>query len=533
MAISTHSTLASYDEDSTSKIRVRSLDDIRLKERETLHKSRQLTKVINMLRNRPTLAESLLSNTDDDYDASTSSFIFNEPFGQSDFNSSPDADQNSDYDYENWLAEPSTDLVDSAPKSHWSPSSSSRSTNNPLTIETNTVPPFFFETPETSRSGSPGGRTSRGTPPPSQRQQLYKTGRTLHTRTNFYCDHAAARKQFNEIKDSLLSSQGNADRVSSLIQVHWLVLLNALKSNNDSLVSEALLLLKSLASENLIQPNAVLHMLQHGLIFAAREFMAKSNNGFMYTIHLFLLIARTTPSSIPYMVDLMSSSDLFTDIEDRMVIGRVDELQVIMEFYYHITEATFSRLYVDTQNNQHQMLIPHILLITGVSEQTLQSYSPVSTLNKCISTNLIRNTANRILNRMLQKEDALISKALLVLANIMKLIHYRTATENCSETDSTWLARLLAVLRDAKIESKIEDLDKAFDRLIKVCDSSEHYSQGFGLGEGAARSKQQCLQFLSFYNQQYAYLAPIYESWMNNWEIGYQTPQRLDGWDMD
>lgn len=534
MSICSYETIARYDDDCTRKVRVRSIDNIRSKNREALHKSRHSIKILNMLHNRRTLAETVLNNIDDD-DSSVSSFNSHEQYGQSDRNSSPDAaNQNCDYGTDTWPSDCLLDQTDGAPSSDWSCHGVSRSAS--LTIEPQNVPAFFFETPETSTNSSPNDRSSRVNAS-SQRQHLYKTASGLQSKNGTYCDFVTAKQQLDELKNSIVNTHGDAELTSGLIQINWQVILTALRSSNDTLIHGSIELLKTLATESLITPCAVLHMLQHGLVIAARDTLHRPCSESVGLVHLFSILAYTTPACIPYMVDQMSSSKMLADMNDRMMSGSLEELQVIIDFYYFITESMFTHLYKDARPEQQQIMVPEILRITGISKQSLESYSPVSTLNKCISTNLIRNVAKRVLNRAVLKEDALISRGLLLLANAIKLIHYRTNAEKDvfpqkpSEDDSAWLGRLLAVFRDCDIAGRMSDMDKAFDRTIKLCDSSEHFSQGVGVGEGAARSKEQCQQFLAFYQEQYGYLSPKYEKWINQWQVGYESPQRR--WDMD
>lgn len=512
MVVCSYETLARYDDDCTRKTRARSIDDIRDKTREILIKLRQSTKVIKMLHNRPSLVEVIRNNED------------------CDVSSLEDGSSNNDSNA--WLTDPSVDSANCWSNPPPSPPPQSQSIDTPLTIETAAIPNYFFETPETSRHASPGGRSSRASPP-LQRQRLYKNSKNLSKKSSAQANSIMVRKQFDELIDSIVQCQRDPMKIGQQIILRWQVMVNSLKSYEESVFVEALGLLKSLIRERLLQSKIILHMFQHGLLSAIRDQMRTRMDGVPEVIELLLMIAQATPGVIPYMVEVIVRSPVLADFEERILAGTTEHVSAVMNFYYYITERMFSYLYIDTQNDQPQILIPDILLITGVSKHTLQSFSPASTISKLISTNLIRYSVKNVLNKYFQKENELISRTLVVLANVIKLIHYRTATETLSEEITTWLARLLAVFRDSQIESKIQDLNKAFDRLIDVCDSSEHFSQGIGVGDAAARSKEQCLQFISFYIDQHAALSRVYETWMNKWEIGYRTPQESDSSEAD
>lgn len=519
MATCSYLNLVRYDnDDCTRKCRARSIDDIRYKARETLNQSRYYFKVRKMLDNRPSLADLLFDN---DCASSVTSSSSHELDAPSEASSSQFGDHTFEDDSDDW---PSNlpDQLDFSDTSSTPCATLSSCHDN--------VPAYFFEMPEPSRRG----QTSRAS---KQFHQLYK-GSSGANKNRHYCDYSLVQQQFADLKARLSTHSGDADQISQVIFQEWQIILNAMKCSDPQLVEDVTLVLKSLASDNLLQPRVILHMLQHGLVLNSRDSMFRFDNGIQHTVELFLTLARSTPASIPYMVDLMSNLGLLTDLAE-LSSRNLEDSEMVIDFFYFVTETMFSHLHIENQNTQQQLLVPDILLITGLSRQMLESFSPVSTLCKCISTQLIRGITERVLNRTFHREDTLLSRSLMVLANILKLIHFITATGSANQERSTWIARLLAVFRDIDFDKTFEKLSKGFDRLVLTSNSSEHCSQGVGAASNAVHSREQCQQFLSFYKDQYAALSPIYENLMGQWEVGYQTPPRdplsnfEDSWSME
>lgn len=505
MAMCSYQTLARYD----CHYRARDLDDIRTKQRFTINRTRFHRKGINMLQNRRSLIEYLAQYNDEDEDVQSVQ------------------DQNlvgvtGTCDQSDWDVSPQSQITDwSAPSPAWSSTttSSCHTNENYVRVGDIDVPKFMLEIP-TSAS-----RTTSSTANHQVRQSTYKqTGSSLVTK--HFCDQSKISSEYQLLKGMLCQHNNDSIAISKLVKSSWQVLLNALQSHDDEIVNDSMGLLSTLANKDLIEPSSILHMLQHGLVFSLRD--SHFRIGYAKVIELLLSLVRSAPASIPYLIELMSNSKILGEFEESISISTIDNVRKIVEFYYHITETMIAQLYQENASQKYQPLIPEILLITGVSKQTLESYSPLSTMMKCFTPKLIENTIVKCSARTSQKEEDMVNMALVLLANALKVVHINTA----SNEHTDWIVSILCAFRDSNLEKRLGVLCTGLARLVRSSESSDHCSQGIRVDCSASRTRELCQQFLEFYSQYYGSLSSSYAQLMS------EIPATLGAglcsvWDLD
>lgn len=291
-----------------------------------------------------------------------------------------------------------------------------------------------------------------------------------------------------------------AQNFSHLIGNSWRTLLNAIQDPtklNDGtdrqIGSAAIELLTTTCNRNLMTPETTVSLLQHGLNYSLCNAIYALKQGSIQVCDFLKVMISTEPALIPYLVEVMMNSKLSSELTERITCGAEEEVQSVITFYHQLTETILA--YRGEPPMPH---IPQILLDTGVSQCTLQSYGPNSTLQKFLTPELMKSLAARCLNRIYSKYSTNLNLPLEILANIIKLAYV--------SEDEQWVVKTLCCLRDLKIVDKMNSIIKGLNRLARQAESSDHCSQGVSLGQ-ATESAQVCTQFVQFYEQYYNYLA--------------------------
>jgi len=498
MAVS-YQTIARYDEDCTRKCRARDLDDIRIERRKTLHKTRLQLKSLQMLQNRRTLAQTLFSDIFDDDE-----FTHDDQVQYS----SPTSALETPCSWGNLTDWSSAPIPQNYPSPTWS-SSGSTSTNSSgsLQFDEHDIPAFFYETPPHSthhpRDSSDYQTSSRKNKhkQPFGREHIYKQHSSASTspRPRNYLQLNKIHSDFQELK-TVVCGPIDPGTINKLMYLHWPVLLDAICTMQSDVSEDASNLLNTLVAQKILQPPTVLHLLQNGLIFRLHNVLKFNDNGCVIVTKILLSITKSIPNIIPYLVDLMVSSNLFHELETSITDASIEDVRLVIEFYYQVTETAMSQVIQDTYL---QPLIPDILLLTGLSKDTVDSYSPTATMKKCLNSTLIKRTVDRCICNASQKDENLVNMTLVLLANSLKLAHIQSVNPSA---DIRWVQDMVSGFRGSLLECKLRKLMRALERLIEISQTSAHCSQGAGVDGTSAQTLGLCRQFLTFYQEYYGNL---------------------------
>lgn len=281
-----------------------------------------------------------------------------------------------------------------------------------------------------------------------------------------------------------------AQNISHLIMNSWQILLTAIQDPNTGI--EAINSLKTICNRNLLTPEALVNLLQHGLNYNLCNAVYALTDGATLVCDLLLTFVSTEPAIIPYLVEVMTNSNLAHELIERIIVGSDSDTHAVIDLYQKLTATILSY-----RDNPPQPLIPQVLMTTGVSQHTLDSYKPISTLQKFLTPHLLKNLTSRCLNRTYSRQATDLNLTLELLANVMKLAYLSESEE--------YVVRILHCLRSLKIDEKLQQIIKGLQRLAKQAEISEHRSQGVSFDQ-ANESARICTQFSQFYEQYYTYL---------------------------
>lgn len=503
MSLCSYQTLARYDDSGSRRHRARNLDDIRVSQREYLYRARLQSKCRKMLQNRQSLARRVFS--EEDFEDEEDEII------------SPGSPPQCDYS-SNWpRCDPSWTSPDyrSTPSPSWSISSSTSSTPS---LE-HKIPAYFLEhsPPHSVRS-----RKSKSITNPESRSNTYKPtsqcsskNPTVANRPN--CDPEKLSQDFAALSKQL--HQSEQSEISTVVQSNWMTLYYALLSRGTNVCIEAFNLLSSILDQKLVTSNCLMHLLQNGLILALGDFFTLQPNGQVQVIKMLLGINTCYPEVIPYMIELMRGSKIFDDLERSIELGQLSEVKQAINYYYHMSESLMCQICnTDPNHKPIQPLVPQVLLTSTLVKIAKESYSPITTLRRCLTPNLTKLIIQRCIDRTNQKEDELVQMSLVVLANTLRLAHVESLSYSCNadiqELIQEWIVKILCAFRDSDFDDKLNSLIKGLKRLMDVAESSDHCSQGVGIGQMAATTCEHCNQFQAFYNHIYSSLISKHGSLM-------------------
>lgn len=494
--------LAYRSDDCSSKTRLRNLDDIREISRQETLRIRSYSKCLKMLSNRSTLIKYL--NSEDDCDSIDT--LIGDQIDGATSSSSDTYSVNTDSCWGDYQCLSPVRQDTSSPF----PSSSSSYSSRPSTpdyrwtseSETAQLPSYFFEKPSKYKY------RIRGHPAATRSVTVdLQTGREIERSTQRgFRDIYQIQSDYLSLEEVLVAS--SLDSASRLVADNWKIILDAINSTDEA-VPRSVNMLKMFSQRGSLQADTVLNLLQHGLLINLRSSINTSKLQPGQAYDLLLSICRSIPSAIPYMIDLMATSALYKDIIEFIATGDKFLVETTIEFLHQLGEMLMSQLMEPSQ--QQIPLLPKILIATGVSAQTLDSYSVLTTLTKLYRPDVVFTVAKSCLTRSYSRNEAMISRVLHFLANALKLAHLkssRSSQVNGKETE--WIVRLLIAFKDCDVSKSLRSMCNAWSRTIQSAQSSEHSSQGIGVDDPARRLISQSEQFMEFYQQCFGNLSSKY-----------------------
>lgn len=430
--MSSYSYLSNND-DCTRKCRARTLDDIRARQRQVLQQSRIQSKSLKILLNRKSLLKTLMPDHEQ-------YFTYHPPDENSAWSQSSDSTYdpwaNSSWNPPNSSHEEESLYQDSI-RSTPSPNSSDSSLDQTITSDINdcVIPNYWLQTPApVSRNQRKSGICLEA------RAKLYKgsSSRSVH---GAYVDNRKTSAEFTTLKYLLNQCQGDANKINFLLSGRWLVISDALKAEDAEIAKEAVQLLTTLSA--ILLPKTFLHMLQNGLIYTLRDLLYKCEVGYKGVCQLLSKLAHFIPNSIPYMVELMVNSKIVDDFQRTIFTGYNEEVHQVVLLYSTIILTLMS----EDQKSLQPLLLPDVLLITGVTDVTLESYSSKATLLKLITPVFLGNLIARYFES--KTKDDLHTDILESLAVCLKLMVYFNFNE---QEERNWVVKLLIEFKLSKFK---------------------------------------------------------------------------------
>lgn len=440
MAACSYQVIARYD-DCSFGCRARCTDDIRRRQREALCKSRFRMKTLQMLQNRKSLTQYIGADYHHDGYQDTTTFDI--------------------VDY------PSYNLNNHAlPEDSWGLGwgSSSRSDAPSPTLSCHSdVSVHSFCSVDCQNDiyeailKEPTMQIDRRNKNLKSRKQQLKLRKLSHL--NHY-DLNRTRQDFETLKMYSLRNQ-DPQITNNLVRSGWKVLANAIQAPDSDLSHECLKLVVHLVSNRSIEIETVLYILQQGLIFSLRDSMSGYSNHQVYVVELLIKIMKTEPRSIPYIVELMSNTQVLRAIEDSFCMGTKEEAQIAFELYEYLFETLLSQLVNGCKQNP---IIPQIVLQTGITDKILESYSPMMSLKRIVNPGLIEPVVTRYFSQVNLHEEKSLGTAIRLLANCLKF----TYLQNISPLrDTSWVSEVLFQFNQQNFEQS----------LVRLVESSNQYSQ--------------------------------------------------------
>lgn len=540
-------------EDVHRKSPARDLDDIRLAQREFLKRTRTHFKCLKMLHNRPTLIE-YLSGVDDfiptpddltsqldrsdnhmaeeEYPASQARSSSEYPEqSQAILSDSSQACQSQAFD---WASSPSEDIFSGAQvHSSWStPSNSARSTPIHLPEFDTDIPSFLLDTPDPTPTPGGSGRNS------PQNRNMIKHKQALHQTDIKHLRNSPRHRKLPMFDPDLVKSglehfdkvlnccSNDKVKISDTISHCWQTLMLSFQTSEVKYAEETLSKLNYLASEQLILPETVVHMLQNGLMFNLSDATCRLENGYAKVSQLLVNLMRICPNAIPYVIDTMSISSMLNAFIEVIELGSTEDSFHALQFFTSVSQMLMT-LIQSSQREQFRPMLPGILLATGVEPHTYESYSLANTMKKLIKTKLIHNTVGTCFERSNVKNEKLVNNSLLLLANALNFTYL------CQVSDPLWVTDTLCAFRDSRLDSQLAIFMKGLNRLIKTAESSEHSSQGLMVDVIASRIMEQLQQFLAFYQGHFGQLCNMYAAKLNARPADQSAHRRTSGDHLD
>lgn len=479
--------LSRYEDNCSRNYRARNLDDIRVTQREALTRARIQLKRLQVLQHRPSLVEALFYN--DDHDDETNWHQSTNGFDEPDCGGN-----NTAADDNQWLACSGSwsDSEDSIVSDD-----SSRDSYAESTISLNDLPLSLIQKYADDTTQHLNTRQRRTKARNMRHESLYKqkpgsSPQTQATSLKPQNDSTQIKQEFNNLMNSLKRCPTNLTRnLNELISSYWRILLNAIQDPDTG--TSAIELLHDLCSRNLLAPETLVSLLQHGLLYSLNNALYALQDGLSKTCDLLITIISSEPAIVPYLIEVMSSSKLSTELGDRISVGSGEEADKILKFYHLLTEINLS--HVENPLPPH---IPQVLLATGVSQRTLHSYGPWSTMQKYFTPDLMKSLLTRC-SILAYSEASDMKSPFELLAIVLKL----ACSSSCSEQ---WTLQTLRCLRDLDIVARMKSIMKNLRRSAKRdIESGDQLS-----ANQALNSAQVCAQFLQFYELYFNYLAQGY-----------------------
>lgn len=429
MAHSSYQTLARYD-DCAYRIHARSMNDIRQRAREALNSFRSQARQMQHCKIRR------LHIASDEYEGEEE---------QADFYSGNDG------------AWPSVGY-DQVDHQNTNPSSAIVSTSG-WAYDEWTCQPHPSNAPSPSLSNdsdycsnsvrscdSPGLRK----PPTIQRAMRPRTRREILCNrkriNNAHYNPELIKSEFQVLKIFILSHLDDSEQLRWNIRARWQVISNAVDSSDEQLSLEALLLLIQLIKDHAINTSDLLFIMQQGIYITLKNSLMRMGKQQLVAVELIYHIVNTDNRSAPYMIELMTSSQIFGALDELICTGTDEESQLVTELYVHLFHI--SKRYLS--DAKFQPILPETL--TGPNIKMSDHYNSIRSFQRLVRPEFMELLFNRFLMQLGTVEEPTVKLAMSLVSDCLEFSYAYSLSNN---SDINWARQIAVVLKQSQLDKTI------------------------------------------------------------------------------
>lgn len=410
MATSSYQILARYE--GTYKSRVRCTSDIRQREREALSTSRVETKLLQMLKKR----NLQIASEDDDS-------IYDEDHYQGydvvDYCTPSDSFTTSCWYSDGWSCHPPSD----APSPALSNESDYCSTTTSLEC---------------------ASQSRRLAQPKSRKENLLNRKRVQRACYNL----DSIRREYQSLKMYISQNCDQPEVVSFIVCGRWTTLADAIDNNDENLSKDGLNFLSNIISHNLVKMTDILFILQQGLLLSLKNTVSRLGSQQADVIALISTIVRADPNATPYMIELMSDSQIMNLFDELLSTGTEQEAQTVAELYTILFQLL---------NNLNSSATFTPTVPCTISESTslgkiADLYSPMKSFKRIVRPGLIDHLISRFFNQVGIVREDLIRLVVALTANCLSLTYAQLLS---AAHDNQWADSVMKVFYQSQLDQMI------------------------------------------------------------------------------
>ena len=254
--------------------------------------------------------------------------------------------------------------------------------------------------------------------------------------------------QYCEVRQSIVESQHTPGAVDKKVGEEWKALANAMRSQDSQLALEAIEFVRQLIVHRLISPETVWFVLRDGLIFTIGAILSDINPNLSQAIELLDTIVRLEERAIPFLVELLSNTNILGAFRNIYSMGSHLDADAITELYFYCFQSMASQL---QRGKVLEPYIPPVLKIGDRldAQRVLDSYSPESTLRRLLDSNFIEPLLTRLRTLFDITSQDIMCKSINILSLSFQLI-YKEA--NSPTRNLEWLHAQMSPYRQRLFE---------------------------------------------------------------------------------
>lgn len=239
--------------------------------------------------------------------------------------------------------------------------------------------------------------------------------------------------------------------IKNIVYSQWRIFDAAIRTLDDELFSNCLQFLTNLVTQQVINGEEIVNLLQQGLVFALKDSIS-IHSATSTVMRFFLNIMRTQPRTIPYMVQLMSNLQLLQDLDELLNYGTSAGTELVFEFHEYLIGALFAQLNCP---QQYQPIIPEIVLRTETANTIRQTYSALNTLKLLVRPELIVSIIRKYITQLNSCDQHQIPRAVELL---VKCLTFSYVQHMAPTRDLECTSNLLSQLLNDEVEAKVNKL---------------------------------------------------------------------------
>lgn len=295
-------------------------------------------------------------------------------------------------------------------------------------------------------------RSQQSYPRPNLRRSIKAHGRKFNLRDKTKCDPQELLSNLEQIITKLGDQQCSPREISDTINQDIQTILDALTLADYQV--GALSLLSDLTKSNLIEPPTLLLLLQNGLIFSLnRAAILESEISYGYTVEILLNITSNVPTLLPYIIELMVSSNFTLNLEQKIFFGVESEVEMTLIMYNHILE-TLLHLHIMTTEQGFQQLKPLIPPVLSSEQSSSNSYSYLGSIYKLTQSDFIASLVSRGLY-VSSRGLSLWEPSVKLFTYLLCLALHLATTPQLDKSSIIWVKQLITALETYELDASL------------------------------------------------------------------------------